>query len=318
MSKIHEEINLLVTIDEKYITPLLTMMHSYARFHEDIHTRLFIIHRTLSEENLKQIKDDLKNSNIEVIGTKIENSFFEGIPLLERIPVESFDRILAFKYLPEDIDKCLYLDPDILINKSILPLYDMNLDGYYIAAATHINCVINLINRIRLLMKDAKTYVNSGVVLMNLKQMRSDFKIEEIQKLLKKFARVLFLGDQDMINVLYGSKCIVLDDAIYNLDEKAYSRHVHRDNFNLERVKAETIFIHYNGKFKPWLKGYHGELDVLYPEVKDKGPAPRGMMFKQFTSSLKILWPSAKYFVIDLLLLIGIIAIIALIVSLFI
>lgn len=309
----HEDINLLVTIDAKYITPLVTMMRSYARFHLDIHTKLFIIHRSLNDENINEIKEALNGLNIEVIPLKIENSYFEGIPLLERIPVESFDRIIAFKYLPEDVDKCLYLDPDILVNKHIGQLYDMDLSNDYIAAATHINCFINLLNRLRLQMKDAKTYINSGVVLMNLKKMREDFKIEDIQKILRKYARVLFLGDQDMMNILYADKCIILDDAIYNLDEKAYSRHHHRHHFNLEDVKEKTIFIHYNGKFKPWLKGYHGKLDVLYPEVKDKGPAPRGMMFKQFTSSLRIFWPQAKYFFFDLGLIVAIIAILFLI-----
>ena len=306
-----EDINILVTIDKNYIDPLLVMMNSYARFHESYHTNLFIIHRTLETKHINYISEKLASFNISVKAIKVENSYFKGIPLLERIPMESFDRIIAFKYLPNDVDKCLYLDPDILINKSIMPLYDMDISESYIAAATHINFFVNFLNRLRLLLKDQKTYINSGVVLMNLKKMREDFTIEDIQKTLKKFVRVLFLGDQDMMNILYGPKCIILDDAIYNLDEKAMQHH----HMSLDAVKEKTIFIHYNGKFKPWLKGYHGKLDVLYPEVTNKGPAPRGMMAKQIISSLKILWPSFRYFFVDLCIILFILLLILLLIK---
>ena len=104
----HEDINILVTIDKNYINPLLIMMKSYALYHSDLHTNLFIIHRTLNTENINFIRTQLQDSNITVKPVLVENNYFEGIPLLERIPMESFDRIIAFKYLPENIEKCLY------------------------------------------------------------------------------------------------------------------------------------------------------------------------------------------------------------------
>ncbi len=52
-------------------------------------------------------------------------------------------------------------------------------------------------------------------------------------------------------------------------------------------VAGKTVIIHYNGKYKPWLNGYKGELDVFYPAVNSKGPVPRGSV-KQIKSFVNI------------------------------
>ena len=54
-------------------------------------------------------------SNTEIINIKIDKAWFSDTPVLERLPKESFYRLLAFDFLPKDIDRCLYLDPDIYI-----------------------------------------------------------------------------------------------------------------------------------------------------------------------------------------------------------
>jgi len=46
-------------------------------------------------------------------------------------------RLLAFKFLPEELDRILYLDPDILVINPIDELYNMDIDNYLYAAAYH-------------------------------------------------------------------------------------------------------------------------------------------------------------------------------------
>jgi lipopolysaccharide biosynthesis glycosyltransferase len=46
-------------------------------------------------------------------------------------------RLLAYKFLPPDLERILYLDPDILVINPIRELYETDIDGYLYAAAYH-------------------------------------------------------------------------------------------------------------------------------------------------------------------------------------
>ena len=77
-------------------------------------------------------------------------------------------RLLACKFLPSDLDKVLYLDPDIIVINELRSLYELDLSGYLFAAAYHKRIPIKEINRIRLKAYEMDEYYNSGVLLMNL------------------------------------------------------------------------------------------------------------------------------------------------------
>ena len=221
MSKDKNHINLLVTIDRKYIGPLSVMLKSYIETNSGVRTDLYIAHSSLGEDEFIDIDEIAKSGDVRVHNMKITERWFSRIPVLERLPEESFYRLLAFHFLPEELDRCLYLDPDIIIHKSLQPLYDMALENNYIAASSHMRGYRNRFNKRRLSLKKQDRYINSGIMLMNLNEIRRDFSLDGILSCLE-----------------------------------------------------ETAIIHYNGKCKPWLNGYEGELDAFYPEVKEKGPAP--------------------------------------------
>lgn len=267
-------IDLLVTIDHRYVPPLLTMLDSYGEQHPGVTTRLFLAHSSLDEQTLGCIRNKAAKYNIELCDIRITAHWFKDIPVLERLPEESFYRLMAFHYLPVEIHRCLYLDPDIIIRRSLLPLYTTDLEGNYIAAASHTFGRKNKLNLRRLGIREDVRYLNSGVMLMDLDAIRRDFTLEHILESTGDNIQKLLLGDQDMVNILFGTKTKLIDERIYNLDERAFRQH--RRNFDLQAVERETAIIHYNGKFKPWLDGYKGVLDRFYPEVAEKGPAPTG------------------------------------------
>ena len=95
------------------------------------------------------------------------------------------------------------------------------------------------------------------------------------------------MGDQDLINILFGEKTLLIDECVYNLDERTYKRHQKKLDF--EKIQNETAIIHYDGKYKPWLDGYRGYLDRFYPAVEEKGPAPKGKKKAQTKAVINIL-----------------------------
>ena len=298
------KINLLVTIDNRYVEPLIVMLKSYITSNPNIETDLYIAHSTLMAENMAAICAIANKGNVNVKEIKIKDRWFAEIPVLERLPEESFYRLLAFHYLPVEVDKCLYLDPDTLIKKELLTLYDLHMDDYYVAAASHLRGYRNWINKKRLKLKKQKKYVNSGIMLMNLTKIRKDFSLEYVLECLKENVQKLLLGDQDMVNLLFGKKTLLIPEEIYNLDERTYRYFERTKGWSAVTVEEKTAVIHYNGKCKPWLQGYEGKLNAFYPEIKQKGPAPTGVAQKHIKSFFQItkLTPQQKIVVFGAIL----------------
>lgn len=288
LSKDEKHINLLVTIDRNYLEPLTVMLGSYIEANRETNTDLYIAHSSLTEEDFFRIDQVIKGTTMRVHNIKITEHWFSEVPVLERLPEESFYRLLAFHFLPQDVERCLYLDPDIIVRKSLQPMYGIDLGDNYIAASSHIRGGHNWFNKRRLSLKKQDRYVNSGVMLMDLAKIRSSFSLNEIVERLEENVQKLLLGDQDMVNILFGRKTLLIPEEIYNLDERTYRYFKKRKGWTLDTVTEQTAIIHYNGKCKPWLDGYKGELDCFYPEVVEKGAAPTEVAKKHIKSFFKI------------------------------
>lgn len=287
-------INLLVTIDKNYLQPLNTMLKSYAEHHKDVHTDVFVVHSSLCDDDINCIKSVTETFDIDIHNIKITESWFSNTPVIERLPEESFYRLMAFHYLPKDVHKILYLDPDIYIMRSVINFYETDIDKHYIAACGHFKGIINKFNfaRLNLDSERQERYINSGIMLMNIEAIRHDFTIQSILESLKDNMQKLWLGDQDLINILFGSNMILLDEKLYNMDERTYK--YNKNEFNLSDIENNTAIIHYNGKYKPWLNGYKGVLDRFYPEQENKGPSPHGKLKSRIKSVYNIIKASTR------------------------
>lgn len=288
LNKGNNPINLLVTIDRTYLAPLTVMLGSYIETNRETNTDLYIAHSSLEDSDFAFIEETVKGSKVHVHNVKITEHWFSEVPVLERLPEESFYRLLAFRFLPQDMERCLYLDPDLIVRSSLQSMYYMELGDHYIAASGHLHGGHNELNKKRLALKNQDRYINSGVMLMNLAEIRKHFSLEDILERLEDNIQRLIMGDQDMVNILFGEKTIILPEEIYNLDERTYQYFKKHNGWTMETVAAETAIVHYNGKYKPWLNGYKGELDCFYPEVKEKGAAPTKTIIKQIKSFFKI------------------------------
>ncbi len=147
---------------------------------------------------------------------------------------------------------------------SLEELYHMDFQGNYFLACTHIRKVLNKINRIQLGIKKKYPYINSGVMLMNLEELRKNKKYLEIGEYVKQHKKVLTLPDQDSVIGLYGDKIGLLDTMHYNLSDRILALY----NGEAGHEKRDLNCIHYYGKQKPWKKIYLGILDVFLKKVK--------------------------------------------------
>lgn len=261
-----QNINILVTLNENYIPQLNVMLTSMLYSNPDCGFNVYLLHSSVRDESLISTRRILEHSG-QLIPIYVDDSELEDAPIAARYPKEIYYRIFAAKYLPEDIERVLYLDPDIIVNGSIKALYELPMEDYYFAAASHIGEFMHKFNEVRLDMDEDSPYINSGVMLMNLKRLRKEQNYKEVFQFIEKRKYRLILPDQDIISSLYGTKIYTLNSFRYNMTENMYQRHASFEkDLDLEWVRENCIIIHFCGRNKPWKENYLGQLDVFYHE----------------------------------------------------
>lgn len=264
--------NILFTIDKGYLEHLAECVRSMIRFASEDGYDIYIMHSDLEKEDERDLGDKITDENVRLhfISMNLEE---ENFPQSSRYPSQIYYRIFAAFFLPEHLERVLYLDADTIVINPLDELYHMDFNGNYLLACTHIRKVLNKINRIRLGIKEDYPYINSGIMLMNLDALRVRQNYSEIAEYVKRYKRHLTLPDQDIITALYGDKIGLLDTMVYNLSDRMlaiYNADISHKKRDINWVRENTVIIHYYGKQKPWKNSYMGILDVFYKEIRDK------------------------------------------------
>ena len=202
----------------------------------------------------KHYEQEIKFYNVEKICPKdidFIKKLFMNYPNFKRFSIAAIYRLLIPQIIPTDIEKVIYLDSDIIVNLDINELWQINLLDKPIAS----DPVINKRNIEVSLCKDGfvndEDYFCSGVMVMNLKQIRQN----EMENLV---AGILFLAenfkydcfDQEILNYCFSKNYVKLPikfdfyvrDARYRGEFSTENRILHylaqslscdmNDNFN--------------------------------------------------------------------------------------
>lgn len=276
-SQKNPHMNILVTLDANYIPYLNIMLTSMLYSNPEVVFTVYFLHTSVKEEEFASTRAVLPAPH-RLIPVHAKDLELEDAPTTARYPQEIYYRIFAARYLPEDVDRILYLDPDIIVNGSLTELYETPMQDAFFAAASHIRKLMHKVNELRLDMDEDSPYINSGVMLMNLHKLRLEQNMQEVFCYIEKYKNKLILPDQDIISALYGSKIISLDPYRYNMTERLFALNPRNDGWlDLDWVRKNAAIIHYCGRNKPWKNGYVGQLDVFFRETLQRMQSSGGM-----------------------------------------
>ena len=227
---------------------------------------IYLMHSSITEPELKDLNDFIEGNGGKFTVLYIDNLYFKNAPVLLHYTKEMYYRLLAFRFLPQNIDRILYLDPDILVINPVKAFYQTDLAGFLFAAAYHDKVSIKEINKLRLTPYEIDAYYNSGVLLMNLELQRQCINEQEIYEFVENNKAKLIMPDQDILNALYSKQIKSLDEKLYNYDARNYLYYKLLSNglCDMDYIIRNTVFLHFCGKKKPWTKGYNGKFHSLY------------------------------------------------------
>ena len=257
---------LLVTLDENYLPRLRVLLTSVALNNPGEAVELYLMHRGISEDGLQGLERQCVRLGFTLFPVRVDSALFRHAPVTKLYPQEMYYRLLAPRLLPAYLQKILYLDPDILVINPLRPLWETELEGRLFAAASHTGMaeIATGVNRIRL--GTDSDYFNSGVLLINLEAGREEIVPEEVFAFAAERGAGLLLPDQDILNAMYGSRILPLDDSLWNYDARNYSSYLLRTSgkTDMNWVMSNTAILHFCGRAKPWKPGYPHRFGILY------------------------------------------------------
>ena len=161
----------------------------------------------------------VKFYNVEKLFPEKIDEMMRLIPEAEnsRVSRGAFYRLLIPQIFPPEIEKCIYLDSDIIVNLDIKELWQVELDDKIFAAVPEIlsHGTVDVMNIGFELCKDGlvkhEDYFNSGVLVMNLNLLRGEEQtILDGLRFCAQNPRYQDYFDQDVLNYCFSTKTIKL------------------------------------------------------------------------------------------------------------
>ena len=255
-------INIAFCINDNYVEQLIVVLWSIMKnLTTGRDVNVWIVSSDMSDASknyLRKLRLGFKNLYLNFLD--IDAKELAQLPrTIDYISAETYYRYLLPNLLP-NVDKILYMDADIVVNGDISPLYDTDLANCYIAGADD-SYIAAINHKPQIGLDNSELYVNAGVLLMNLKQMRTDNIPQKLIDTTKNMASKVKYQDQDIINIVCRGKILEFD-SIYN-----YTSH----NILKEKSKYKhAVVIHYTGKNKPWLSDSNNPMRHLWRRYAKK------------------------------------------------
>lgn len=201
--------------DGHYSVWVGTVMQSILE-HTDSRVCFHILHdETLSTDNKYKLEMVAHNGSSKIEFHKIdENDFSVVKDQMSRFTIGTMFRCSLPELLP-DLNRIIYLDADLFVNRDINELWDVDIREYCLAGVVDEGVAVH--NYLRILNKypeiKKESYFNAGVLYMNLKKIR---EFGNLKKLVLDFLienPKADLPDQDALNVLFHNKVLYLDGS---------------------------------------------------------------------------------------------------------
>lgn len=270
-------INVATSLNSLYVKYTYVMLTSLFMNNKENEVHVYLLYNDLTNDDIACLSGLAKDFNQHLHPTFIDKTLFpEDLPTTEAWTIETYFRLMLIDILPTEVDRLLYLDVDMIINKPLNSLYDTDFESKLFCACKDMGAINGFPeNDIRIsLFENAKerdpeySYFNAGMMLWNLEELRGKYCFKSYMNLAKEWDYKLLAPDQDLLNYMHIGEVKYVDEVQYNL----FSRFIYSNGFHYEDVKKETTIIHFPG-IKPWEgKWVHYDIEKLWWDYAKLSP----------------------------------------------
>ena len=244
----NREIPIFFTIDDSYAPFLAVALNSAIKNSDPQRNyKAVVLYQDLGADNISRLQSlQTENFKIELMPIRANMEDLDD-RMSNRLRCDYFTLTIYFRlFIPSmfpQYDKGIYIDSDVVLTDDISKLFDIDIGENYIGACNDLS-IADIPPLVAYTEKavgvNAKEYINSGVLLMNLKKMRDDDLEGHFLALLNKYHFDSIAPDQDYLNAMCNGKIYYLDEKWDTMPNDA------------KPMLTETSLIHYNLFSKPW------------------------------------------------------------------
>lgn len=244
----NREIPIFFTVDDSYAPFLAVALNSAIKnTNPERQYKAIVLHQNLNDTNITKLKSlETENFKIELTPMKANFDTLDD-RMSNRLRCDYFTLTIYFRlFIPAmfpQYDKGIYIDSDVVLTSDVANLYDIEIGDNLIGACNDLSIadvpplVAYTENAVGVKREE---YINSGVLLMNLKKMREVDLERHFLSLLNTYHFDSIAPDQDYLNAMCNGKIYYLDESWDTMPNDA------------KPPLAHTNLIHYNLFSKPW------------------------------------------------------------------
>lgn len=253
---------------------------------ETIH--IYIMDNHITEKNKNKLKEVVNRYNRDITFVPMPDmKELTGQEIdTRRWNISTFGRLYMASALPETVHKVLNIDCDTIIVDSLEPLWKIDMTGKVFGGM--LECINDRYRR-NVGKKSGDYYMNGGIVLLNLDEVRKGSYEKRFTDYITKYGSTLAYLDQDVLNgVVEQEKKIKLPMRYNTLSIYFYA--TYEQVLKIRRSKKKDFYskkeylsavknpglVHFTTCFldglRPWIKGNQHPYLQKFLEYKDMSP----------------------------------------------
>lgn len=197
---------------------------------------------SVTKNDLSAIEALDSRNGSEIVTIGVDTSQITHLQTFAHISSAAYIRMMIPEYL-RDINTVLYLDCDLIVAKNISSLFNVDMRNYSFAGTYAPQGELQT----RIPINKKGSYINSGVLLMNLEKLRKDNFFEKSMELYSAHHRDFKFADQCLINLYAINSKLILNET--------YNYRIWCDAINQQKwdgVRDKMHIFHFVGSKKPW------------------------------------------------------------------
>ena len=252
------KVDIVACTDKWFVMPTGVMMYSICVNNPDTD---IVFHIIIDDSVTVDDRYDLEETIAPFVGKTvffyssniIDSRWFPQVKSITFLSKSTYYRLFIAEILPQTIDKVLYLDGDIIVRHSLLPLWNVDLGNYPIGAIPE-QCEGDIEFYNRLQIPPQLGYFNAGVLLINMKYWRDHCVVNLFREYMSEHSSDIKYHDQDILNVIFCRTKIWLPIK-YNFQQGFLYKKPQYDYWRYEKevleARKDPVILHFMG-FKPW------------------------------------------------------------------
>jgi lipopolysaccharide biosynthesis glycosyltransferase len=247
----------------------------------------YVIENNISEDNKHKLSEMVEGGGRNLIFIPMPDFQKEfNLKLLQvkkKWMFDSYSRMFLGSILPDTVERALYLDCDTLCDDNLEEFYQTDLTGYCCAGVT--DCLSEKYYKI-FEMNSKSYYVNSGMLLINLKAWREENIEQMVVDYVEKKHGYVFFMEQSVLNIVlqerikivhprYNTFTLMISLSRKNLYRLRDCKRFYSAN-EVKEALAHPCIIHMTNFFyvkgRPWIMGNAHPFKDIFLKYKKMTP----------------------------------------------